>query len=63
MGAIKAVFLEVKTGDLCGSCRFYQGNPLTGNLTGHCPVDGPGAYAKKDPCDHYQVKEGGIYAN
>ena len=54
MGAIKAVYLGVKTGDLCGSCRFYQGNPETGNLTGHCPVDGPEAHAENIPCAAYE---------
>lgn len=62
-GMMKSLSIEIENIVLCGSCRFFTGDPATGNITGKCPIDGHEAHAKNKPCAAYEVKRGGINAN
>ncbi len=63
MGAVKSAYIEIMTRDLCGSCRFYKGDPISGNLIGFCPVDGTKAGAQNNPCKMYEPLGGHQNAN
>lgn len=63
MGSMSALHAEIRTSRLCGSCRLYQGDALTGMITGFCPVDGKGARADGKPCRMYEDKGRSAYEN
>jgi hypothetical protein len=57
MGIMGSLFLKIHEEELCGSCRFFTGDHVSGYIRGKCQVDGNNAHVEKKPCNLYEAKQ------
>lgn len=62
MGMMKSLYARIQNRNLCGTCRMFTGDSLSGYIRGSCPVDEDN-HVEKEPCIHYNPKKRNYHEN